>query len=39
MNDKARFEVTHYPLPKNAQGKTFWLFGESRDVPARMMQC
>jgi type II secretory pathway predicted ATPase ExeA len=24
MNDKARFEVTHYPLPKNAQGKTFY---------------
>jgi type II secretory pathway predicted ATPase ExeA len=24
MNDKARFEVTHYPLPKNAQGKTFF---------------
>jgi MSHA biogenesis protein MshM len=24
INDKARFEVTHYPLPKNAQGKTFY---------------
>jgi MSHA biogenesis protein MshM len=24
MSDKARFEVTHYPLPKNAQGKTFF---------------
>ncbi len=24
MNDKARFEVTHYPLPKNAQGKSFY---------------
>ena len=22
MNDKARFSLTHYPLPKNAQGKT-----------------
>ena len=24
MNDKARFSLTHYPLPKNAQGKTFF---------------
>jgi type II secretory pathway predicted ATPase ExeA len=24
MNDKTRFSVTHYPLPKNAQGKTFF---------------
>jgi len=24
MNDKTRFEVTHYPLPKSAQGKTFY---------------
>jgi MSHA biogenesis protein MshM len=23
MNDKSRFSLTHYPLPKNAQGKTF----------------
>jgi len=23
MNDKTRFSLTHYPLPKNAQGKTF----------------
>lgn len=22
-NDKARFALTHYPLPKSAQGKTF----------------
>jgi type II secretory pathway predicted ATPase ExeA len=27
MNDKARFSLTHYPLPKGAQGKTF--FAES----------
>jgi type II secretory pathway predicted ATPase ExeA len=24
MNDKTRFSLTHYPLPKNAQGKTFF---------------
>src|SRR5260370_901975 len=24
MNDKGRFSLTHYPLPKNAQGKTFF---------------
>jgi Cdc6-like AAA superfamily ATPase len=24
ISDKARFEVKHYPLPKNAQGKTFY---------------
>jgi MSHA biogenesis protein MshM len=24
MNDKMRFSLTHYPLPKNAQGKTFF---------------
>jgi type II secretory pathway predicted ATPase ExeA len=24
MNDKARFSLTHYPLPKNAQGKSFF---------------
>jgi hypothetical protein len=23
-NDKARFALTHYPLPKSAQGKTFY---------------
>jgi type II secretory pathway predicted ATPase ExeA len=23
-NDRARFSITHYPLPKNAQGKTFF---------------
>lgn len=23
-NDKARFSLTHYPLPKSAQGKTFY---------------
>jgi MSHA biogenesis protein MshM len=24
MNDKTQFSLTHYPLPKNAQGKTFY---------------
>jgi MSHA biogenesis protein MshM len=24
MNDKMRFSLTHYPLPKNAHGKTFF---------------
>jgi type II secretory pathway predicted ATPase ExeA len=24
MNDKTRFSLTHYPLPKNAQGKSFF---------------
>ena len=24
MKDKARFSLTHHPLPKNAQGKTFY---------------
>lgn len=27
MNDKARFSLTHFPLPKNAQGKTFYAEG------------
>ena len=27
--DKARFSLTHYPLPKNAQGKTFFDKGAS----------
>jgi type II secretory pathway predicted ATPase ExeA len=29
MNDKTRFSLTHYPLPKNAQGKTFFDQGPS----------
>jgi Cdc6-like AAA superfamily ATPase len=38
MNDKARFSLTHYPLPKNAQGKTFYDKGSSYGRLRRALQ-